>query len=130
MVVTRSAPVAEAAKRICCAKFASAGQTCIAVDYLLVERAVLQQTVDAIVSRIKWNLGDAPDKAEYTHLVHASAAQRLVNVLREAHGGQIVLGGPDKLVEELPAYFPPTVVVDPSPDSTLMTEEIFGPIKE
>ena len=51
-----------------------------------------------------------------------------MKALREAHGGRIVLGGPDNLVDALPAYFPPTVVVDPRPDSMLMTEEIFGPI--
>jgi len=48
-------------------------------------------------------------------------------MLKEDHKGTILTGGAET-VDVKEKYFPPTVVVNPSQDSKLMKEEIFGPI--
>jgi acyl-CoA reductase-like NAD-dependent aldehyde dehydrogenase len=51
-----------------------------------------------------------------THCTHA---------LQEKHNGEVVVGGTYVLDKK---YLAPTIVLNPSRTSKLMTEEIFGPI--
>lgn len=118
-VVTRSSNLRVAARRILFGKLINSGQTCIAPDYVLVERSVRDEFLghlDAVA-------------AEFTEhralpVLSAKHAERLTGLLAGADG-QVLRGGPadaDLLT------MPFSVVVDPAADSALMTEEIFGPI--
>jgi aldehyde dehydrogenase (NAD+) len=49
----------------------------------------------------------------------------LEGYLKENHGGQIIVGGQVFMENN---FIQPTIVADPNPKSSLMTEEIFGPI--
>lgn len=51
--------------------------------------------------------------------------KRLAGLLEENHGGEVVIGGKVFLEEN---FIEPTVIVNPSKESKLMKEEIFGPI--
>ncbi len=124
-IVTPEADVDIAAHRMAWGKFLNAGQTCIAPDYVLVDRSRKDALVDALVSTIGEFYGDDPTTSDdFTQVVNERHVARLQGLL-EGHGGTVVCGG------ELNAEtrkLAPTIIVDPDPDSALMQEEIFGPV--
>lgn len=50
---------------------------------------------------------------------------RLEKMIKES-GGDIILGG--RNINKKIKYIEPTIILNPKPDSSVMTEEIFGPI--
>src|SRR3954447_3399222 len=121
VLVAADADLDVAARRIAWVKLLNSGQTCIAPDYLLVEEPVR----DALVTKVgaaleRFQRGEPPAQK----IVNARQLDRLRRLL-SGHGGKVVLGG---RVDADAVAVEPTVVVDPDPDSDLMTEEIFGPV--
>ncbi|CAJ1400254.1 unnamed protein product [Effrenium voratum] len=125
--------IAEACKRVITGKFVNCGQTCIAPDYLLVERSVKDEVVAQLKAAVQEMLGEGTAAAKrMPRMINAQAANRILTALREAHGGKVEHGGPEVLpsteVQSADRFVQPTIVVDPSKDSLLMQEEIFGPV--
>lgn len=58
-------------------------------------------------------------------IINKTHVKRLDGYLKESHGGRIICGGE---VFEDERFIQPTIIEDPNPKSSLMTEEIFGPI--
>ena len=123
VVVTRDADVEIAARRIAWGKLLNAGQTCIAPDYVLVERPVADALVDALVRSMDEMEGSDPRQTR-TRIVNDRHVARLESLLAGS-GGRVATGGG---VDRDERWIEPTVVVDPDPGSPLMDEEIFGPI--
>ena len=71
-----------------------------------------------------------PQQSEFSRIVSKDHAKRLHDLLVEvqtSNKGQIIFGGPEQCdIED--KYIAPTLVRQPSMDTRLMTEEIFGPI--
>lgn len=100
-------------------KWFSAGQTCVAPDYLLVPRGTAGKWADAMLDVARRFLTERGD--DYTALIDAGHADRLRAMLAE--------GGDIRSVETgLPGRMDPTVVMGPPAGGRLMTEEIFGPV--
>ncbi|KAF5389876.1 hypothetical protein D9757_003571 [Collybiopsis confluens] len=114
-----------AAKRILWGKAANAGQTCVAPDYIIVQRDFQDTFVQALQDVYNEFY---PDKAsapgQMSRLVSARAFTRVSNLIKNTKG-TIVFGGD---TDEATKYIGPTVVKDVKPDDCLMSEEIFGPI--
>jgi aldehyde dehydrogenase (NAD+) len=123
VVVAADADIEVAARRIAFGKLINAGQTCIAPDYVLVERPVATRLVDALVEAVADLEGPDPS-ATRTRIVNQRHLSRLEGLLADA-GGTVAMGG---TVDRDERWLSPTVVVDPDTDSSLMGEEIFGPI--
>ncbi len=122
-IVTRSADLAVTSRRLAWGKFLNAGQTCIAPDYVLVERQVHDALVIAIGDRLREFYGDdpqhSPDLARIVNDVHLDRLARLLNSGDVAVGGQI---------DRATRYLSPTVLTGVTRDDPVMQEEIFGPI--
>jgi aldehyde dehydrogenase (NAD+) len=123
--VHRSADLDVAARRIAWGKFLNAGQTCIAPDYLLVDH----QVKDALVEKLGEQIGafygaDPKTSASFGRIVNQRHVSRLQGLL-DRGAGTVVAGGQ---VDAAERFVAPTVTVEPSPDSPVMQEEIFGPI--
>ncbi|MGI6029034.1 MAG: aldehyde dehydrogenase [Candidatus Heteroscillospira sp.] len=117
-VVTDSAKIDLAARRIVFDKFLNCGQTCVAPDFVFCRRGIRDELLEAIKREIKRQYGDGG----CGKIINRRHFERLSALLGD---GEVVFGGktdPEKLRIE------PTVILEPSMDSTLMTEEIFGPI--
>jgi len=134
--VDRSAKLKLAAERMTLVKTCNAGQWCVDADYVLVDKAVEADFVKEVVRAAGGLLGDTdsqlgdgiPLKDRWiSRIVDARHAARLKAFLDEAHGGTVVMGGPEKCNVDA-KFIPFTVVVNPNLKSKLMTEEIFGPI--
>ena len=122
-LIDKSANLEVAASRIAWGKFINAGQTCVAPDHVLVHREVSAQFVEILARKIKEFYGDdpalSPDFCRIASERHAARFQQLLEGQKIHTGGQ---------VDVAKRYVAPTIVLDPSPDSTLMQEEIFGPV--
>ncbi|MCZ7536594.1 MAG: aldehyde dehydrogenase family protein [Acidimicrobiia bacterium] len=122
-IVARDAKIELAARRIAWGKFLNAGQTCIAPDYVLVDRAVEEPLLDALASTVRKFYGADPRHSpDYARIVNDTHFRRLEKLL---HDGRTVVGGE---TYEAARYIAPTILADVSPDAPVMDEEIFGPI--
>jgi len=112
-----------AAKRIVWGKFINAGQTCIAPDYLLVDKKIKPQLLDRLKSCIVDFYGEDPATSpDYCRIINQKHFHRLQALLQD---GEIIIGGKTD-AEDL--YIAPTVIDKVDWDAPLMQEEIFGPI--
>ncbi len=125
-IIAADANLEVAARRLVWGKFTNAGQTCIAPDYLLVERSVRDRLVDEITEVIGEFYGDDPQVSDdYGRIVNAGHHDRLSKLLADDRSGRTHTGG---TVDADDRYIAPTVLVDPDPEAPVMQEEIFGPL--
>ncbi len=123
VIVDASANVAVAARRIAWGKWLNAGQTCVAPDYVLVHRRVLDGFIEELRRAIATFYGPDPMRStSYGRIVNERHLERLVGLIPD---GTVVVGG-EAVAEQL--YLAPTVLRDVGLDSALMAEEIFGPL--
>lgn len=122
-IIDENADVRLAAKRIVWGKFINAGQTCIAPDYLLVHSKIKKQFVENLIKEIILAYGENPEKSnDLCRIINEKNWLRLIRMIENQN---ILFGG--KTTKE-DFYFSPTIVDEPSLESSLMKEEIFGPI--
>ena len=122
-VVEADANLSIAAKRIILGKFINVGQTCIAPDYVLVHQSIKDELILKMKLSIeKFYTVDASTSYDYGKIINENRVDKLVSYLAE---GKILYGGVhDKRI----LFFEPTLMDDVSLSSSLMKEEIFGPI--
>ncbi|XP_045799837.1 aldehyde dehydrogenase family 3 member F1-like [Trifolium pratense] len=117
-----------AVKRILLAKYGScAGQACIAIDYVLVEKSFSSTLVELLKENIQKMFGDNP-KASNTigRIVNRKHCNRIKSLLNEPNVKEsVVFGGS---MDEDDLFMEPTILLDPPLESAIMTEEIFGPL--
>jgi len=112
-----------AAKRITWGKFINAGQTCVAPDYLLVDRKVKAQLLALVQKHITTFYGEDPrTSTNYGRIINQKHLQRLTSFLEN---GKIICGGQFNLEER---YLSPTILDQVNWSDPVMQEEIFGPI--
>lgn len=122
-IVCADASVALAARRLAWGKFLNAGQTCVAPDFVLVQRGKRDALVAALQHSLRQFYGADPARsADYGRIVNARHFERLVNYLCD---GKVVHGGAHEASD---LFLAPTLLTDVSPSSSVMQEEIFGPI--
>ena len=122
-IVDRDIHLDRAAKRIAWGKFINTGQTCIAPDYLLVQRQIKPDLVDRIKYYIKEFYGENPAVSpDYGRIIHRRHFDRLIAFLDR---GEIVIGGDHNPTDR---YLAPTLIDGVTWDDPVMQEEIFGPI--
>jgi coniferyl-aldehyde dehydrogenase len=130
-IVAPDFPLATAAARIATGKWINAGQTCIGVDYALVDAPRRDAFVEAVRGVVRTRFGDLADASNYTRIINDAQYARLAGYLDDARtrGATVV-----PLVDVEPEraqrerLLPPTLVLDAPDDSALMRNEIFGPI--
>jgi len=123
VIVDRSANLTVAARRIAWGKWLNAGQTCVAPDYVLVDRSLEQPLIDELRRTIASFYGDDPKASpDYGRIVSPRHFDRLASLMND---GTPVIGGD---ADAATRYVAPTVLSGVDPDSRLMQEEIFGPL--
>ena len=122
-IIDETANIPLAAKRIVWGKFLNAGQTCIAPDYILIKKSKKQQFIDSLKTEIEKAYSKNQQLSEdYPRIINEKNFDRLAIMLQNE---EIVFGG---VLDKNDLYISPTLVHDPSLDSEVMKDEIFGPI--
>ncbi|WP_204177943.1 aldehyde dehydrogenase [Staphylococcus sp. GDY8P11P] len=124
-IIDESANIKVACERICFGKFTNAGQTCVAPDYLLVNRKVKDELISALKKTITefygTNIQDSPDFGRIVNKKHYHRLNELLNI----HHPEITFGGQTDIDEN---FIAPTILDGTTFDSKIMENEIFGPI--
>jgi aldehyde dehydrogenase (NAD+) len=110
-------------KRMVWGKFTNAGQTCVAPDYILVDKKVKDRFVDLFAKTTREFFGENPQKSEdYGRIINERHFLRLSRLLEK---GTILMGGQTDIKD---LYIAPTLIDGVHPEDPVMQEEIFGPI--
>jgi len=122
-IVDETAVIKLAAKRIVWGKFINCGQTCIAPDYVIVHESVKDEFVAHCKKEITLAYGEKIQQSpDYARIINSHNFK----VLQQSIVGEKILVGGDSDLKDL--YFSPTLLDNPGMDSTIMKQEIFGPI--
>jgi aldehyde dehydrogenase (NAD+) len=122
VIVAADADLDVTARRIAFTKLINSGQTCIAPDYVLADRAIADELVDKIIANVREFRSAEKDPS--MRIVNQRQFDRLVSLI-SATDGKVVSGGGS---ERSALRIEPTVIVNPSPSDPVMADEIFGPI--
>ena len=122
-IIDETANLKLAAKRIVWGKFINAGQTCIAPDYILIQKNMKVPFVNFLIEEITNAYGkkiiNSPD---FTRIINTKNWLRLVNMIETE---KVIFGGESDANK---LFISPTLIDEPGMDSAVMKEEIFGPI--
>lgn len=121
-LVDATADLDVAARRLAFGKLLNCGQTCVAPDYLLIDRTVK----DAFLKRLQFHMnamvGDALTHDGYVHMVNQKHFDRVCSLILPQ---KVVFGGKS---DPQTLRIQPTIMDHVSPDDAVMQQEIFGPL--
>ena len=108
--------------------FYHAGQVCVSVQRIYVQRAIAEKVAQRLVEGArKLKVGDptSPD-TEVGPLIRHGELERIDGWIKEAvqGGAKLLCGG--KAISE--SCYEPTVLFEPSDDARISREEVFGPV--
>lgn len=119
-----------AAQRIASGKLLSAGQTCVAPDYVLLPKHRQERFVAAYRAAAQQMYGRYADNPDYTAVHndrHLNRLQQLIAEAREGGAEVISLAGTDDDCAAV-GKLAPCLVLDAPQGCRLLREEIFGPV--
>jgi acyl-CoA reductase-like NAD-dependent aldehyde dehydrogenase len=127
VIVTADADLEATAAAMAANAFAFAGQSCISVQRIYVERPAYERFVEAFVPRVReLKVGDpADEETDVGPVIDADAKERILAWIEEAKAGgaELLAGG-----EEQDGLIQPTVIANASPELKVSCEEVFGPV--
>ncbi len=128
VIVEADADVAGAAAKVAANAFSFAGQSCISVQRVYVQRGVYDEFVSSLVPRVEGlTVGDpADEETDVGPVIDEDARERILAWLEEAKGqGATVLTGGETTGEGI---IRPTVLADVTPEMKVSCLEVFGPL--
>lgn len=127
VIVSADADLQDAASRLAANAFSFAGQSCISVQRIYVEREAYDAFLDHFVPRVEaLKVGDpADEETDVGPLISSSERDRVLAWIDEASslGADVLTGG--TLEGEL---IRPTVIANATRDAKVSCEEVFGPV--
>ena len=127
VIVAADADLDDAATRLAANAFSFAGQSCISVQRIYVERRAYDEFLELFLPRVEaLKIGDpADEETDVGPLISESDRDRILSWIEEAKAvGAVVLTG-GELDGEL---LTPTVIADAPTDAKVSCEEVFGPL--
>ena len=127
VIVQADADVEEAASKLAAHAFSFAGQSCISVQRIYVQRPVYDDFVAQFLPRVEeLVVGDPADaETDVGPVIDEGARERILSWIDEARegGAELLTGG--ELDGEL---IKPTVIANVAPELKVCHEEVFGPV--
>lgn len=121
--VLADAKIKMTAKRIVWGKFLNAGQTCVATDYILVEKKIEKKLLEEIKKQISIQFPDFENIPEnYVQIINDRNFDRLLSLINPE---KIYVGGTHDKSKRI---IHPTVLHNITFEDTAMDDEIFGPV--
>ncbi|MBV8034084.1 coniferyl aldehyde dehydrogenase [Roseateles sp.] len=131
VVVDRSCDLELTASRLAFGKLFNAGQTCVAPDYLLVPRELIEPLSQRILAEMRRMYPRIDGNADYSSIASPRHLARLQGLLDDAAArGARVLRSHDEQPGDRPndRRMVPALLLDVTPEMAVMQEEIFGPL--
>lgn len=121
--------IVTAAQRISYTKFLNAGQTCTAPDYVFVPEDKKDAFLAAVKEAVPRRYPDT-NVEDFTSVIDEKSYRRLRATLADAEskGAELVQLVPGATANDVKRKLPPQLVLNAGEDTTVMQEEIFGPV--
>jgi acyl-CoA reductase-like NAD-dependent aldehyde dehydrogenase len=124
VVVAADADLDAAAEKLAANAFSFAGQSCISVQRIYVERDAYDGLLERFLPRVEaLKVGDPADEdTDVGPVIDEDARERILEWIGES-GGEVLTGGDldDGLIK-------PTVIASPRRDAKVSCDEVFGPV--
>jgi RHH-type proline utilization regulon transcriptional repressor/proline dehydrogenase/delta 1-pyrroline-5-carboxylate dehydrogenase len=129
VIVDADADLDEAVPGIVESAFGFAGQKCSAASRVLVHEALYEQFRTRVSGAVETLLVDQAERfgVDVPPVIDSEAQQRITSYIRRGTSDGEVLAQQTE-VPRTGHFIPPTVIGGLSPDSPLVTDEIFGPV--
>ncbi|MGH9162034.1 MAG: aldehyde dehydrogenase family protein, partial [Vicinamibacteraceae bacterium] len=128
VIVDETANIEHAAERVASGGFTLAGQSCIAVQRVYVQRRVFDQFTSELLGRLRaLKHGDPEDpETELGPMIERGELDRIDAWVAEAvQGGARILTGGARLTDVI---YAPTVLTNVLPDAKVCAQEVFAPL--
>ena len=122
IIVDETANLPLAARRIAFGKVLNAGQTCVAPDYLMIEKSVEAPFIEEYKKALASFFPDG-DMSGMVRIINDKHFERVCNILDNS--GSIAIGGARDAETR---FIEPAVLTDVPIGSPAMQQEIFGPV--
>lgn len=127
VLVLEGANLENAVNRVMMGKTLNAGQTCIAPDYVLIQRQYHEEFIRLAREWMEKHYPNIEDNPDYSRIINGEQFKRVKGYLDNLSGeGVHKLTAADSNIET--RLMPPVIVSEPAPDSDVMQNEIFAPI--
>lgn len=124
-IIHSSAGIEDAAKKIAFGKTMNSGQTCVAPDYVLVPKEFKEEFIYQILKIFDESFpSEKYFRRYYPRMNHKGRFNRMIELLED----EKVLSNRDNIFFRETLQIFPCVVDEPSWESKIMQEEIFGPL--
>lgn len=131
-IVTQNADLDLAAEAITSSRLANAGQACTNAERIYVHESVAEELIEKLVKAFEAKkLGDPREQrdVEVGPLISLDRLETVEGMVKEAvEEGAVVAAGGERPNIESGFFYKPTILTNVSHSSTIMTEEIFGPV--
>ncbi len=122
-IVDKTAKLNLAAKRIVFGKLLNCGQTCVAPDYILVDKAVKEEFIGYLKKWIVKMYGEnAAENPAYVKMINQKHFDRVTGLIDPS---KVVFGGS---WNEDTLQIEPAIMDNVTAEDAIMQEEIFGPV--
>jgi coniferyl-aldehyde dehydrogenase len=127
VIVLNGANLESAVNRVMMGKTLNAGQTCIAPDYVLVQRKEHEAFIRLAKEWMDKHYPNIADNPDYSRIINNQQFKRVKGYLDQLPGEDVHL-----LTDAEPnidtRLMPPIIVSEPNDDSEVMQNEIFAPV--
>jgi coniferyl-aldehyde dehydrogenase len=129
VIVDEDYSIERAAATVAWAKLYNGGQVCISPDFVLVPRGREKEFAIAAREAARKLYPKAAGNPQYTAILNQRHYDRVSGYVTEARalGAEVITAEDPELGRER-RQLPLTMIINPPNDSTVMTDEIFGPV--
>jgi coniferyl-aldehyde dehydrogenase len=129
VIVDEDYSIERAATTVAWAKVFNGGQVCVAPDYVLVPRGREKEFAVAAREAARKLYPQVAGNPQYTAILNQRHYDRVTGYITEAHARDVeVITAEDPELGRERRQLPLTMIINPPADSTVMTDEIFGPV--
>lgn len=122
-IIDKTANLKLAAKRLAFGKYLNLGQTCVAPDYLLIDKDIKEEFLEIFIHTVKEMYGENPlENQDYGKMINEKHYSRVMGLIDRE---KVILGGKGSDNE---LRIEPTVLDNVTENDAVMQEEIFGPV--
>jgi coniferyl-aldehyde dehydrogenase len=129
VIVDEDYSIERAATTVAWAKLFNGGQVCVAPDYVLVPRGREKEFAIAAREAARKLYPQVAGNPQYTAILNERHYERITGYIAEAHARHLdVITAEDPELGRERRQLPLTMIINPPADTTVMTDEIFGPV--
>ncbi len=132
-IVFGDADIDSAVEDVFVASFLNSGQVCSCASRIILDRSIKNVFREKLISKVaNSDMGHGMTDRQFAAINNQTQLDKIETFVNQAiqEGAEILAGGKRHIDPEHPngLYFLPTIIDNLAPDSTLLTQEIFGPV--